>query len=71
MGNTPTPAPASTLTAAQLAGAACVWCRTAVAPGAREHVGFVGHPVTRLYGCTYCVVTLGRRLPVWPELGSC
>jgi hypothetical protein len=67
----PTPAPASQLTEAQLAGEQCVWCRVSLHSATRHHVGWAGRPVVSLYGCPHCVVVLRRRLPSWPEAGSC
>lgn len=68
---TPTPIEASALTPAQLAGEQCVWCRDALHTATRCHVGWTGRPVVNLYGCQHCVVRLRRRLPSWPEPGSC
>jgi hypothetical protein len=69
LAGTPTPVQAEQLTDLQLAGTACLWCAIALTAEDRHEVGCTGYPASRLYGCTGCVVTGQRRLPVWPEPG--
>jgi hypothetical protein len=69
-GGISTPISASRLTDHQLAGAACIWCAAPITDTDRHEVGFTGYPSSRLYGCARCVITLRRRLPIWPESGS-
>jgi hypothetical protein len=69
-GRAPTPIRTGQLSGPQLTGTACVCCAATITANDRHEVGFIGRSTRPLFGCTGCVVTLRRRLPIWPVPGS-
>lgn len=67
----PTPIRSRDLTPAQLAGRACCWCKADLTRSGQSAtlVGATGDPLRSLFCCRHCR-NLGRRLPVWPEVGA-
>lgn len=67
----PTPVRSRDLSVAQLTGRSCCWCKADLTRTGQSRipVGTTGAPLVPLFCCRHCH-NLGRRLPLFPELGA-